>query len=138
MHSRATIKDFNPKSLWAVISMRCTDAEDPAIIPNTELILRLQFDDTETSGGTQLAFTDEMAREVLSFVNKVKDSVTILVCQCEAGISRSSGMAAALSVIFGQSNEKFFCGSGPNGRFLPNRLVYRKMLEAAGLSSTKE
>ncbi len=68
-----------------------------------------------------MLFNDAMARNVWDFVKKFPD-VDILICQCEAGISRSAGMAAGLSKIINGTDDMYF------DKYIPNRLVYRKIL----------
>lgn len=67
--------------------------------------------------------TDEQADQVVEFVEKYKD-VELIVVHCEAGISRSAGLAAALSKIMTGDDIRFF------KKFLPNMLVYRKIINA--------
>jgi predicted protein tyrosine phosphatase len=42
------------------------------------------------------------------FINKYLDKVELIVCQCDAGISRSSAMAAALSKYITNDDKYFF------------------------------
>jgi protein-tyrosine phosphatase len=42
--------------------------------------------------------TDHQATDIVTFVHKHVDKVKLIVCQCDAGISRSAGLAAGLSV----------------------------------------
>ena len=67
----------------------------------------------------------------VDFVRYHQHKADTLVVNCEAGISRSAGMAAALSHIFNlipTDQEIFSCG-----RWIPNRYVNRQILEAANL-----
>ena len=68
--------------------------------------------------------TEEDARTILSFIGGHLDAVEVIVCQCEAGLSRSAGIAAALSRILQNDDRYFF------QRFAPNDWVYRTLLEA--------
>ncbi len=69
-------------------------------------------------------FTDQEAKRILNFVDKYGKEVDLLVVHCEAGISRSAGVAGALSLIYNGSDEYYF------KEYLPNMLVYRKILNA--------
>lgn len=69
-------------------------------------------------------FTEAQAREILDFVDGVKDQVSLLVCHCEAGISRSSGVAAALSLILNGSDKEIF----ESKQYIPNMFVYRTIV----------
>jgi len=68
-------------------------------------------------------FNKRLAEAIWKFVDKYKDEVDLIVINCEAGISRSSAVGAAISKILNGRDEDFF------KHFLPNRLVYRKMME---------
>ena len=97
---------------------------------NLDAVLFLTFDDLEGPSAGMLfdppanLFTDEQAQQVLDFVKDHEDKH--VVCQCEAGISRSAGCAAALARIY-DGDDKWIFGSH---RYFPNMRVYRKILEA--------
>jgi protein-tyrosine phosphatase len=55
-------------------------------------------------------------------VEKFYDAVSLIVVQCEAGISRSAAIAAALANIYLGDDEPYFRTS------MPNMLVYRTIL----------
>lgn len=111
----------------------------PAHNENTEAMFSLPFHDLdgELSIATSLAlgpitlFDDEMAKQIMGFVNCFNEIDTILV-HCDAGQSRSAGVAAAIAKFFNGDDNEFFSGGGMYGtpRYTPNRLVYRKILEA--------
>jgi len=88
-------------------------------------VLDLEFDDVDWAKPScaYIIFTKEMARQIVFFFNKYKDKVDLVICQCEAGISRSSAIAAGLSKIIGQDDSIYF------KEFIPNRFVYRTILE---------
>jgi len=67
-------------------------------------------------------FTDNDARIILDFVQDCRIDIDLIVVHCEAGISRSAGVAGALSLIYNGSDEYYF------HRYLPNIFVYRKIL----------
>ncbi len=69
------------------------------------------------------AMTKADATRILQFMNLMKDSVEVIVCQCMAGISRSAATAAALSKIITGDDSFFF------DHYVPNRYVYRLILE---------
>ena len=70
--------------------------------------------------------TDDHANQILDFVEEIKDRVELIVCHCEAGVSRSSGVAAAILRILTGSDDKIF----NDRRYIPNIFVYRKILNA--------
>lgn len=94
--------------------------------------MRLHFHDIEADTDMFspsvhfVAFTEKQAEEVATFIKRLHGGPKIrsLVFQCNAGISRSAGMAAAVARHFGRDDMPFF------EQYLPNRLVYRLTLEA--------
>ena len=105
-------------------------------------LLRLQFYDIDvdsiTNAGYLLEirkmqkeygnglFTDDQADQIVDFVENMRGKIEVLLCHCEAGISRSSGMAAAIMRILTGSDDEVF----NNPKYIPNRFVYRKILNA--------
>lgn len=63
----------------------------------------------------------------------IEEKVQIFIVHCAAGISRSAGVAAALSEYLGL-HEKIF--GNPN--YYPNRLVYKLSLNELGIRKTQE
>ena len=110
----------------AVVSVRSPRGPVPHIPRNPRVVavLRLEFDDVEDPR-TGIAMSDEQARRVLDFVAPHVAAGVEIVCQCEAGVSRSAGMAAALSLIH----------YGHDGDFQrthrPNAWVRRALLRGA-------
>jgi predicted protein tyrosine phosphatase len=76
------------------------------------------------SYGSRL-FTPENADQILDFVNEMWDKVDLFLVHCEAGISRSPAVAAALCKIKHGHDQHFF------DNYTPNRLVYRTLLDRA-------
>ena len=85
-------------------------------------LLVLFFDDVETEGAT--AFTIEMARQIVSFVQKTGDHP--LLIHCTAGISRSGAVGLAVAEQCG-CEEEF---RRENSDTQPNQLVLRKLRQA--------
>ena len=67
------------------------------------------------------------AVKILEFTEKNKNSIDLIVVHCNAGISRSSGTAAALSLIYNQDDSWVF----KNPRYMPNMLVRKTILNEA-------
>ncbi len=87
-------------------------------------VLRLEFDDVDDPR-EGAAMTDDQARQVLEFAARHLAAGIAIVCQCEAGVSRSAGIAAALSRIhFGHDGEF-------HRTHRPNAWVRRVLLGAA-------
>ena len=70
-------------------------------------------------------FDDSHADKILEFVSTYALDIDLIVVHCEAGISRSAGCAAALSLIYNKEDQYYF------DNYLPNMLVYRKIINRA-------
>ena len=66
------------------------------------------------------------ADQVSKFVKYWYNKVDYLIVQCEAGISRSAGVAAAISKWTTGNDEKYFSGM----RFVPNHRCYTMVLNS--------
>jgi predicted protein tyrosine phosphatase len=99
--------------------------------PACKGILRLQFHDWDDKNKIifdrlntpesrkYIFYSESQAKQVFDFVQTHIKEVECILCQCDAGISRSAGMAAALSRILNGTDEYFF------KRYIPNSRVYR-------------
>jgi len=102
-------------------------------VPEKNLVrlLQLLFDDLdrpsihEVLKDNYLLFSEHQAKKILEFAEWVKEDNSKLICQCQAGISRSAGVAAALSVIYNGTDKWVF----DDPRYSPNMLVYRTILD---------
>jgi predicted protein tyrosine phosphatase len=135
-----------------IISIR-SPGERRAIVGGNEPkdVLWLEFNDVDEQGKVWTLhgnvvkkckrFTEEEAKRVIEFVNKYKDEVELIICHCEAGISRSAGLAAALYTIFGapEKDAEIWAKRNELGQLKhhPNVHVYQTMLAAANMSLAK-
>ena len=96
-------------------------------------ILNLEFMDADCPGNNDVygnpttisdLMSDKDAKTVVDFVEQYKDK-RILV-HCDAGISRSSAVVAAILKHYTGNDDMIF----DSRRYNPNRWVYRKVLEA--------
>lgn len=134
---RSLIGSVIPKVPYLVISV--TDPErseaNLAASPLCQAVLRQQFHDTSQTldipgleglslaNGTAMTAAD--AQAILTFAASYLDQVKLIVCQCEAGVSRSAGIAAALSRIVQGEDEFFFM------HYWPNQFVYNLLIQEA-------
>jgi predicted protein tyrosine phosphatase len=140
---------FEPRT--SLISIGDPDAPFPELEHRPDHILRLVFDDVSLEDAKEMLpdlpstieddnekriallekydtfiFNDKMARKIAEFVFKYNSETDILICQCEYGQSRSAGCAAAVAEhLYGNGVAIF-----SDNRYYPNKLVYRKVLEA--------
>lgn len=124
--SRQVIENI---SVWArycidrsfvLLSARDRYTEPPKVDdPFLKDALYLCFDDIDEDFDDYLSMTQEQAEQVVDFVEKYKSS-PLLVCQCEAGVSRSGAMAAAIVWYLTGDDSQVW-----NNRYLyPNKHVY--------------
>lgn len=123
--SRQVIENKDIDKDFILISARDKDFLCPTV---TSLYLKdalyLCFDDIDGPYKNYVHMTDDHAKEIVDFVLKNKTHSTI-VCQCEAGVSRSAAMAASIVWYFTGDDSVVF-----TNKFLyPNRYVYRKLVE---------
>lgn len=130
---RAEIESFTPEVPYIVISITDPEKEEAKIFDSPFLkdVLRLKFHDVDGTNKFKFAFeksgdifmNEDHAREILSFVNKYLPEVSLIVCQCEQGISRSPAIAGALSRIL-QNEDEYFLKN-----FWANSWVYNLIIE---------
>lgn len=86
-------------------------------------VLTLYFDDIVKEVPGAMLFNDEMAEQIIAFIDSHKDVDTLLV-HCYAGQSRSRAVGAFAVKMLGGDNSRYFKGA------IPNQYVY-DVLEAA-------
>ena len=74
------------------------------------------------------------AKEIAAFVNKSVKADKNIICQCEYGISRSSGLAAAIMEHYKKEGIKVFS----DYRYMPNKFVFNKVLAQLRILKRKE
>ena len=134
---RKSAEQFKSDEKYIMISITSPYAP----IANIELkeplmaILRLSFhdwDDKEKEivektnsleSKSMIYFNAEMAREILLFIMCYIETVNLIVVHCEAGISRSAGVASAIAKCFGEDDSYYF------KHYIPNMLVYNTILK---------
>jgi len=110
--------------VWISI-MNMTDRNPPELWDNPyrrslgQLALKIKDTDDQQAYG---AISEEQARQIVAFVKKHESPDLIVVINCTAGVSRSAGVAAALTKLACKSDQYIF------NAFTPNMLVYRTIL----------
>jgi len=125
--SREVIEDINCSEKDFVL----ISAKDKSM-PNVEVkskhmkdALFLCFDDIDGPYKNYIHMSDEHAKLIVDFVIKYKE-YPFIVCQCEAGVSRSSAMAGAISRFLTGKDEDIM----KYKFFYPNKYVYKKLNKA--------
>lgn len=117
-----------------LISISTPGDEVPTLHDNPSRLatLRLKFCDVDrelpgyNDDSWAGRFTSEQAEDILRFIAQHRTTTpdVALVVHCDAGLSRSPGVAAAISRIVNGTDEQFF-----RSHFGLNRYVYRTLLE---------
>lgn len=109
----------------AVVSIRtpwaCYEGNNiyPSNANKIKSVLRVWFDDIES--GTNCMDADH-AKAIKQFIqNHLNRNIIV---QCDAGVSRSAGVAAALMKYYNDDDTPIF----DNPKYCPNMLCYRTML----------
>jgi predicted protein tyrosine phosphatase len=123
--------------LYAMISITDPDYPEANLQndPNCVAVLRLAFHDFSEGPEELLRLApDEIdhfvppephhAREIVRFYRAVAPQIQKLVIHCEAGVSRSAAVGAAIAHCLRQSDAQFYRASHPNHR------VRRLVIEA--------
>lgn len=123
--SEFQIKHVNPTTPYIVISISSPNSTKVSIPSNTYLknVLYLSFYDLDKPVQQYQLFTQDYAQQIVKFVKEYINEIDLIICQCEAGISRSAGVAAALAKWLNGNDDIYF------KKYIPNNLVYRLLLE---------
>lgn len=138
VRSKNLAKDFTSDAPWAAISIS-TYGDWPLLNKCQQMgLLQLAYADADCEEIIKeynekypndpkiRLFAESDAEKILSFVQDIKDKIEILLVHCEAGVSRSPATAAALSLIYHDTDEIFF-----KPPFRPNMKVYNSILKKA-------
>ena len=114
----------------AIISITDTDRENEHFNFTKEngikSVLYLKFDDVEKTYRNQIVISKEQAESIVKFVNKNKNKVDKFIVHCEAGVSRSAGVGAAIMKALNGDDWDVF----KNPLMCPNMKCYRMVLNA--------
>ena len=128
--SRAEIEAKNNyKTSHIIISISTPHEKAPSISTNskTKAILRIQFYDAcneipnNQVENQAFIFNESHADKILTFVRENQCVDTVIV-HCDAGMSRSPGVAAALTKLYDGDDTNFF------KKYFPNSRVYHTIL----------
>lgn len=128
--SRLFMEKYKSNEPYIVISYRCPGDSLPKFSydPNRKDILYIEIndvDDTELFEEYKI-LNEEEAEQIIDFVTNHED-ISNIVVHCDAGVSRSSGTAAALLKIFNGDDSEIF----DNKKFIPNMYIYNLIINKA-------
>lgn len=125
VYSRGAIERVPPHDTPHIVISITSAPSDTARIPSSSALrglLRLSFADADEPSELTL-FDDQHALEIVTFL-RAHPEVDRLVIHCDAGLSRSPAIAAAIARADGQDDSLWF------ERYRPNPRVYRLLLNA--------
>jgi len=135
--SRYEVERFDCDKPYILISITCPDDTEPKLLDSKTRIdvLKMRFHDWDIKakkmfdekypedGKKMVFFSEDHAKEIVKFVNQYLNKVELIVVNCAAGISRSAGIAAALSKSLTGDDTYFF------KFYIPNSLVYSTIIK---------
>ena len=89
-------------------------------------MLQLEFYDADLARPEyepEFLFNKYHAEQILDFVDEIQDKIELLMVHCEAGMSRSPAVGAAIAKLGWNDDQVFF------DKYTPNMKVYRTLLE---------
>ena len=130
------IKVYNEKQILTyqepnkhiLISIASPDKDRPEIPLRSSRVITLYLTfhdlDKPIPSGNTVLFDKVDAKKIASTLKFYAKEIDTVLCQCEAGVSRSMGLAAALAKYFNNDDTEYF------KKGIPNMRVYHIMLEA--------
>jgi predicted protein tyrosine phosphatase len=135
--SRQAIGQFEPPEDSIIISIRDPGSEPVKVPENPRIraVLRVEpFHDIDRAipgiGVAEYTLFDRARADAIAWFVRAHPTVPLIVAHCEAGISRSAGVCAAI-----QEHYRIELGRTAFQTGIPNRLVYRLVLEALRASA---
>ena len=130
VYSRSALDAARPHEVPHLIISITSSRGDVARLRSNAMcrgVLRLAFPDAEATSSLfpeANLFSREQAEEIWGFVHQHLLDVRRIIVHCDAGLSRSPAVAAALARVLKGDDAEFF-----GGRYRPNMRVYRTLLE---------
>ncbi len=130
VYSRSGLDAARPHEVPYVVISITSHPDDVARLRANKLclgVLRLSFPDAEAPSERFREgelFSSAHAVQIWAFVDQYRSDVVRVLIHCDAGVSRSSAVAAALARVLNGDDAEFF-----GGRYQPNMRVYRTLLE---------
>jgi hypothetical protein len=127
--NKAIRYSYSDHPLTLIISIRDVGRAIPHFHKGNLIIHYFEFDDVEENSAHGFPISTEQAQEIVKVIKSTP--VDDIVVHCEAGVSRSAGVAAAIGMFLNNDDSFIF----NDGRYCPNNTCYRKVMEAFGLKN---
>jgi len=115
-------------AIIAVISISDCDKDYPNLHnnPGNGIAFQIKYHFDDVDEGEDHCISDNDAMGIATFVFNIKDKADLLIVHCEAGVSRSAGVAAAIMKFIDDDDTPIF----DSHDYRPNMTCYRKVLKA--------
>lgn len=112
----------------AMVSIRTpgVEMEYPEVRNSVKYLLPLSFADVADPDSAAHGITEEDAQKIAQFVREHWGKVDSFIVHCDAGVSRSAGVAAGILKVMTGRDDRIF----DSLRYRPNMLCYRKVYAA--------
>ena len=129
VYSKSRMYDLIEKGIpnnTAIISFSDTE-EDYIDFPEGTDVLKLAFYDVRPHTVSKDHYDKILpqAKDIAEYVYKKMKENKDIICQCDYGVSRSAGLAAAIMEAFSGKGIDVFA----DYRYTPNQFVYNKVLK---------
>ncbi|MGL4573078.1 MAG: hypothetical protein ACRCVJ_18705 [Clostridium sp.] len=120
---------------YIVISINNTN-DTTKIYKNEKIkaVHKVVFDDIERPINNLKTMDIGQAKDIKEFVDKYKDSIKRIYCQCTAGISRSSAVATVIARYLNKDDNYIWF----TGKYSPNKHVYKTMCVGFGIDYSEQ
>lgn len=116
--------NFKSNVPWAAISIS-SDPEFFATLQEENRMGLLQLCFLDVNSINPSSFKADQANQIIDFTFYMLPRIECLLVHCEAGVSRSPAIAAAISVmLWGENTDRIYFKN-----YTPNTFVYTKLLE---------
>lgn len=97
-------------------------------VSNLDFILPICFNDCELGEEENYGepITVEQAHNIVNFIKQHLNQVDQIIVHCDAGVSRSAGICAAIAKVLDGDDSQFF----NSAYYCPNMTCYRRILNA--------
>jgi predicted protein tyrosine phosphatase len=127
-----TYTETDKENEYVIISITENPAKPVKLTQNNSMlsVLRLYFDDIDLECPEGIPMSQKDAQDIQEFVDNWKDKVNTIIVHCAAGISRSAGVAAALSMVLNGNDNEIW----DSKHYLPNTHCCSMVMKAFGMS----
>jgi predicted protein tyrosine phosphatase len=125
---KSAAQQFTYDKPWACISIGSEIGDWPKINKCQQInLLQIAFEDIDEETENYILFNEDHAKKIWEFTEKNWEKIDLLMIHCLGGVCRSPAVAAAIALKKYGNDDLYF------KLYHPNALVYKILLESAGL-----